>query len=254
MVLAMAALYSAAFSQGFFYGPHAGVQSTSFKWTDDFQDEFTSYFPTNYQRVNKLGFHAGARVGLALGDQVALLSDLSFERSTFAYDTENNYLYETEIGSTDTLLNGLVRFEKQANRLSVPLLARVQVNRGLAGLTLLAGPSFSLGLSGKQSAVFDTGNKTYPLEGAAGFTMGGSRFDEYRQLDVGMIIGIGGAAWLSEQVRLTFDVRRRWGFTSQYSEARKNFLSEVEGVDILGSKFLRGTYFTLGVEVSSGTF
>ena len=234
---------------GFLIGTKLGLQTTKFKLTDDFLDAFMYEYETSYKFRPKIGFSGGARLGYVFSDNFSLFTDVSFERSNYEYETLDNFDYETDKGE---ILTGLVKFEETINRISFPLLARVKLGGDEGGFTISAGPDFSIGLAGKSNAVLYDGVKTVPLAASKEFTLGNSRFDEYVGFNVGFVLGIGAAIPIGDELRLTFDLQRKWGFTDQYSDERKTYVSQTEGFDIQGSKYLRGSYLSVGVEKTFG--
>lgn len=239
--------------QGAFLGVSLGLQTSKFKLSDDFQDNFMYEYETSYKFRPKLGFSGAIRAGFAFSQRFSLLSDVAFERSTYRYETIDNFDYQTDSGDS---LVGLVKFEETINRIAFPLLARVVVMGDAGGLTLTAGPDFSIGMTGKGNAVLYDGSRTIPIAPSTEFSLGNSRFDEYTGFNVGFVLGLGAVIPLNadNDLRLTFDLRKKWGFTDQYTDERKNYLCQVEGACIQGAKFLRGTYFSVGVEKSFGVY
>ncbi len=227
--------------------------TTRFKLTDDFQDAFMYENETSYEFRPVLGFSGGVGVGYGFSDRFSLFTEVSFERSGYQFETIDNFVFTTPGGDE---LVGLVKFEETINRISFPLLARVKVLGDRGGLTATFGPDFNIGLAGKGNAVLYDGVKTVPVAPSTDFSLGGSRFDEYVGFNVGFVLGLGLVVPLNpdNDLRLTIDARRKWGFTDQYTDARRNYLCQTEGACIQGSKFLRGTYFSIGVEKSFGYY
>jgi hypothetical protein len=226
-----------------FLSPHF----TKEKPSSDFQDEFTAKFPTNYNFKSKIGFGGGLGVGRKF-DNVFTMLEFGYEKNIIQYETEENYTYATVIANRDTVLNGLVTFEEKIDRIPINILATVRVLGDDGGLTLTFGPSFLLGLQGTRSEVFDTGNKTYPLSPTEEFELGSSRFHRYRGLDFGFIFGLGAMIPINDNFKFTAEFRTRLGMTDLYTEARKNYLSDFEDIDIIGKKMLRNTYLKVGVK------
>lgn len=234
---------------GLMGGITTGVNSGKQKRTADYQH---SYYPTNLEDKSKMDFMGGLRLGYGFG-RFALISDISYERNIHITETVDTYLATDKEGNERT---GIWTIEERLTRISFPILARFTVwGSENGGLTISAGPAFSVGLKGKRSNVFDTGSETFPLAPSEDLTLGKTRFDEYRGFDTGLMLGIGGAIPISgggddPLLRLTFDLRKRWGFNDMYTEDRKNFLEATEGIEVLGSKFLRGTYLSVGLELT----
>lgn len=207
--------------------------------------------PTNWDDKKQADFAGGIRVGYAWG-RFALLTDLRYERNVHIQETVDNYIATDPDGNE---VVGIAKIEERLTRISFPLLARFTVwGSELGGLTLTAGPSFSSGLKGKRSGIFDSGTQTFPLGATETLSMGNSRFDEYRGFDAGLMLGIGGGFALSGGdgnaglLRLTFDLRRNIGFGDMYTQPRKTYLEQAEGAVISGAKFMRATSLAVGIE------
>lgn len=225
-----------------FIGVQGGAQMTVQKRTDDYQDAFTQVFPTGYQNRTDWGFHGGLLVGYDLSQKVAVLLPISFDRSTYIYETTETYTFTT------TGASGLVRFEENINSISFPVIARFKPFVGCNGLTFSIGPNFTKGLNGKGSSVFDDGAKTQPLFETQVIDFGNDRFSDYRGFNAGLVIGIGGSFKIKDNTRLTFDIQRHSTFTDLVTQERKNYLAQTEDIDLLGVTTLRGTYLKIGVE------
>lgn len=212
-------------------------------------------YPTNWDDKRQVDFCGGARLGYAWG-KFMLHTDIRYERNVHIIESVDNFIFEDASGNE---VIGIAKIKERLTRISFPVLARFTVwGSEYGGLTLSAGPSFNVGLKGKRSSIVDTGLETFAFAPTETFSMGSSRFDEYKGFDAGLMLGLGGAIPLSgggsggdnEEglLRLTFDLRKHWGFGDMYTTLRKTYLEQAQGISISGSKFMRGTYLSVGLE------
>ncbi|NJL77390.1 MAG: PorT family protein, partial [Saprospiraceae bacterium] len=183
-----------------FIGGHGPAQLTIQKRSEDYQDAFTQVFPTDYENRTEWGFHGGFLVGYNLSEKMAILLPISFDRSTYIYETTETYTLRTSGES------GLVRFKENINSISFSVITRFKPFPGCNGLTFSIGPNFTKGLNGKGSGVFDNGAKTQPLFDTQDIKFGDDRFSDYRGFNAGLVIGIGGTFKIKENTRLTLDI------------------------------------------------
>lgn len=236
---------------GLIFGAEVGLQTTRFKLSEDYRDVIMVELGTSYSFKPELGFSAGIRGGYVIADGLSILTNVNYERNVYAYETDENYILELEGGQTTS---GLVRFKEAINRVSFPVLARVRVLGKNGGLTLTSGLDMSIGWSGTFGGVFDDGVETIAIFDSEDFTLGSSRFDQYRGFNAGFVLGAGVIVPLDNNgdVWLTFDLKRKWGLTDQYTDVRKRYLEQTSGYSIQGAKFLRSTNFSVGVEIRLG--
>lgn len=252
-LLACVAILHGASAQGWIGGLTVGINWGKQKRTTDY---LHSNYPTNLEDRTKLDFMGGIRIGRSFGSTFSFIMDITYERNRFITETVDTYAALDRDGNLKT---GIWTIEERLSRISFPLLARFTLfggEEGRGGLTISVGPSFSVGIDdGERSNVFDTGSETFPLAPSEDIAMGESRFDEYKGFNTGLEVGIGAAIPLSgggddPLIQLTFDLRKRWGFNDMYTEDRKRYLEATEGVEIVGSKFLRGTYLSVALQIS----
>ena len=220
----------------------------SFKLSKDYQDDYTSFTSNGYRFRRKFDFGGGVGVGLNL-NQVLLLAEIGFTQKTISSELIETVTYTTPQGE---VLSGQFNIEQTLQFIPVNIISTIKILGEERAVTLTVGPSFNFGLQGNSAGTFETDTQTIPIA-SGDITMGNSRFDNYKRLDFGFLLGIGGVIPINSNFQLFADIRTRIGLSNMYSAERKNYL-ETNNIIALGNLKTRGTTFNIGINYTLDFF
>ncbi len=242
-------------SSGFIFGVEAGFGLHTVKFSDSYQDYFIQETGVSYVNSRRSGLQGGLRFGWQFDRNFAVIAAPSIMQKGTRYETAENGTFEfTDRNGVPFTAVGFVKWTEQYTAIQVPLLltGRLPLLGERFGLTLAAGPSFNFLLSGKGEATLETQTKTTPLDSYK-INFGSSRTDDYSGFDASVVFAPGMAFDLDEQgaFRLFAEARFDIGLRDMYTQERKDFLAD-GGIDILGTRKMRSTVLTIGVNFCPG--
>lgn len=237
-------------AQNVFLGLTGSAGSSKFVYSEDFQDTTLQNLrkayslSTEYVTKGSFAYSIGGTIGLNISESVDVFVRATFARNTYEYEPSELLPYP---GIEDP---GIYRYEKQLTFINLDPILRIKPFDLYGGPYVQIGPSFSLGLAGKEKGYFDPGVDDPILLGEIrDVEFGDGPFENYRSLFIGLNLGIGWAFYINDDVQLTTELQHRRGFSNMYSDSRIEFLDG----SISGTQWLRSTSFSVGVEYSLNT-
>ena len=170
LVAAAVAVSTCAMAQDLSFGVKAGLNFS--KFTGDVESG----------QKSKAGICLGAYADYNLSDMFAVEAGLQYEQKGGKME-EDDEKYTTTI-----------------NYFTIPVNARINLAVGDNTLYFLAGPTFGMGLSGKEKCEDEDGSEEESIK------FGSGDEDDYTRMNVGFLIGAGYELSNNIGVRLTYDL------------------------------------------------
>lgn len=246
------ACLSAEAQYGLFIGLEAGYGRHTVKFSESYQDQFVQLTGVSYNTYRRSGIGGGIRLGYNFSPNFGLFIAPAAHQKGTSYETAENGEFEfTDKNGNPFTAVGYVKWKEQYTAVNIPLLLRAGLPLGERfSLVFTSGPSVNVMVKGKGEAVIETQDKTIPVDDYE-IRFGKNRTDDYNNLDFSVVFAPGMAFNLDDEgrFRLFAEARFDLGLKDMYTQKRKDFL-EAGGIDILGTRKVRSTVFTLGFEYS----
>lgn len=218
--------------------------------SEGFSDPFAATNMVTYQNKARSGFGIGIGGGYRVNDHFTLIINPLLQRKgTKAQVVENGtWTYTDRAGNEVTVPNSIVNFDELYWAIHVPVMGQVRLPLGERfAFTGIFGPSVNFQFAGKIEQYISDASKNYPVE-SSDVRFGKDRFDDYNNIDISAIVGLGMQFALDEEGLWRLDIGARWdiGMMDMYHQARRQYLFDV-GPGILGTRKHRGVVFDLGV-------
>lgn len=215
----------------FLLGLNGGVNLSKYKFTGDF---------TNYWTVSKskFGLNGGVSAGVEF-NRFAILTGVSFIQKGGRFETDNRNVDINNDGQEDGL--GYVKASERLNVISIPLFLRYRFLSDDFGVSISAGPTFNIGISGTTETTTElttgqTSRSTYTTKFGSGIT------DDYKVLQMGFVISPGVHLAVGEKGRLNFNFIWDLGASSIANQRL------LQALNINGKVFSRAVLFSIGYE------
>ncbi len=241
-------------------GPIFGIETQvgrhKLRISDSYQDAFSQVTGVSYNTSKGTGIGGGLRIGYNFGEYFSILLAPSAVQKPIAYETAENGEFEflDRDGAPFTAV-GFVKWKEVYTSVHIPLMLRATIPiGGRFGLTFSGGGGVNVLVKGKGEAVIETQAKTIPVDDYT-IKFGKSRTDDYNNINASVVFAPGFVFKLDDEGRFRLFVEARFdvGLKDMYTEKRKDFL-EAEGIDILGTRKMSSTFFTLGAEYTLPTW
>lgn len=206
-------------------GGSAGVNLSKYNFTDDLKDSWTT-------SNTKFGLNGGLKVGLELG-RIGLFTGIDYVSKGGKFETNNFMFNNGEVG--------FVSGEEEVGFISIPLLLRYKVLDEGFGISLSVGPTFNIGTHGTYTQVTEF-ERSNPLTENSTLTFGDGIRDNYKKLQMGLLINPSILFPIGESGRLSFSV----GVDLGLSNAINSRFQEAAGFE--GKLKNRSTIFSIGYE------
>ncbi|WP_439584906.1 porin family protein [Dyadobacter bucti] len=226
LVLLLLTLYytpARAQQSSFFVGGSGGANLSMYGYTSDYADIWTT------SRV-KPGLNGGLVFGMEF-NKMAIVSGVSYIQKGTRSETDN---YNLEGGNV-----GYIKARENTSFINIPLLFRYRFLGEKFGLTLAAGPSFNIGLSGNlklelQAASGESRSESSTVRFGNGIT------DSYRRFQPAFVISPGVQMPVGERGKLGLNIV--WDLGGNAVNKRSSSALGADGKIINISTILSVTY------------